>query len=262
MSLHTFAVCAYKESPYLESCLYSLRQQSAGVKTNVIICTSTPNSHIAELASYFDFPLLINDAEPNIATDWNFAIECCDTPFVTIAHQDDVYCKTYASHAISALSASEQPLLFFSNYGELRDGRKIDSNGLLNAKRLLLHGMRKTSNWRDKKARRRALSLGSCICCPSVTFAVSNLPNPIFSKGMRSNLDWEAWERISKLDGDFIYDPEILMYHRIHEDSETSAAIKDSIRTEEDLAMFSKFWPAPIASLINKVYSMGQRYNG
>ena len=38
--LHTFAVCAYKDSPYLEACIRSLTEQQ--VKTDVICCTSTP----------------------------------------------------------------------------------------------------------------------------------------------------------------------------------------------------------------------------
>lgn len=78
---------------------------------------------------------------------------------------------------------------------------------------------------------------------------------------MRSNLDWEAWERISRLDGSFVYDDKILMYHRIHEGSETSALIRNNTRTAEDLAMLEKFWPVPVARLINVFYSLGQRSN-
>ena len=36
---HTFAVCAYKESEYLEECVKSLLEQT--VKTNIIMATST-----------------------------------------------------------------------------------------------------------------------------------------------------------------------------------------------------------------------------
>lgn len=41
---HTFAVCAYKESPYLEECLASLVRQT--VSSNRIIVTSTDNDYI------------------------------------------------------------------------------------------------------------------------------------------------------------------------------------------------------------------------
>ena len=86
--------------------------------------------------------------------------------------------------------------------------------------------------------RRRILSMGSAICCPSVTMVVPNIPMPLFREGLKSNLDWEAWERVSRLQGSFLYDPLVLMYHRIHEGSETTALIKDNTRTEEDLFMF------------------------
>lgn len=33
-----------------------------------------------------------------------------------------------------------------------------------------------------------------------------------------------------------------MMYHRIHEESETTQAIQDSRREQEDQYMFEKFW--------------------
>ena len=50
---HTFAVCAYKESPYLESCIKSLISQT--VKSNIIVCTSTPCEFIENMARYLLF---------------------------------------------------------------------------------------------------------------------------------------------------------------------------------------------------------------
>ena len=40
MNDHTFAICAYKESPYLEECIKSLKNQT--IKSNILIATSTP----------------------------------------------------------------------------------------------------------------------------------------------------------------------------------------------------------------------------
>ena len=45
---HTFAVCAYKESPYLDECVRSLVEQT--VKTNIAVYTSTPNDYIRGVA--------------------------------------------------------------------------------------------------------------------------------------------------------------------------------------------------------------------
>ena len=40
---HIFAICAYKESPYLEECILSLEKQTR--KSSIIMVTSTPNHH-------------------------------------------------------------------------------------------------------------------------------------------------------------------------------------------------------------------------
>ena len=49
MNDHTFAICAYKESEYLEECIKSLKNQT--VSTNIILATSTPNDYISGLCS-------------------------------------------------------------------------------------------------------------------------------------------------------------------------------------------------------------------
>ena len=41
MYKHTFAICAYKKSRYLENCILSLKKQT--VTSNIIMVTSTPN---------------------------------------------------------------------------------------------------------------------------------------------------------------------------------------------------------------------------
>lgn len=103
--------------------------------------------------------------------------------------------------------------------------------------------------------------MGSAICCPSVTFVRNNLPDPVFDNHFRSNEDWEAWEKISKLKGSFVFCNKPLTYHRIHEESETSATINENGRAVEDLEMFKKFWPVPIAKLITKFYVTSEKSN-
>lgn len=62
MSLsHTFAICAYKESKYLEDCILSLKNQT--VKSEIILATSTPNQYIYALAAKYDIPVYINEGK-------------------------------------------------------------------------------------------------------------------------------------------------------------------------------------------------------
>ena len=95
---HTFAICAYKESPYLEECIKSLKNQT--VKSNIIMATSTPNDHIKNLAQKYEIQLFINNGEKGIGQDWNFAVSNTKTDYVTVAHQDDVYCENYLEQIV------------------------------------------------------------------------------------------------------------------------------------------------------------------
>lgn len=256
---HTFAVCAYGESQFLDECLSSLISQS--VRTDVIVSTSTPNESIIATANKYGVQLFVNEGKPGIAHDWNCAIDHCKTPLVTIAHQDDTYEPVYAEKMLKGVNSVSNPLIFFSGYGELRDSGKVTDNRLLNIKKALLKPLENPKRAESKFIRRRCLSLGSPICCPAVTYVLPTLERPLFAGGFKSDLDWEAWEKFSRLDGSFVYEPEVLMWHRIHEGSETSALIKDDTRTQEDLAMLSKFWPMPIAKVVNHFYSKGQNSN-
>ena len=89
MNDHTFAICAYKESEYLEECIKSLKNQT--VSTNIILATSTPNDYISGLCSKYNIEMFVNNGEHGITQDWNFAYAKADSKYVTIAHQDDVY---------------------------------------------------------------------------------------------------------------------------------------------------------------------------
>lgn len=257
---HTFAVCAYKQSPYLGECIDSLLKQS--VLSRVIVCTSTPNDYIKSLCDKYSLPLFVSAGGSGIAKDWNFALKSADCPLVTIAHQDDVYKPGYLESALFYVNRAKRPLLFFSGYSELRGQVECDNNTLLNIKRLMLRPLEREKNSSSVFVRRRILSLGDPIDCPSITYVLPHLPSPLFKEEYHGSLDWQMLEEVSRLSGDFIYNPTVLMSHRIHAGSETSSLIKSHQRSDEDLEMFCKFWPKPIASLIAKAYSLSQKSNG
>lgn len=266
----TFVIPAYGESPYLESCIRSLLRQT--VHCAVLIATSTPNSHIRQLAEKYALPLHIRDkaafdkgttaGSRGIADDWNFAYSRAGTSLVTLAHQDDTYHKTYAETVLQYLNRSKHPLIAFTDYSEMRGDTREVRNRMLVIKRILLSPLLIRPLWSSVFIRRRILSFGSAICCPSVTLVKDNLPDTVFTHGFRSNIDWQAWERISKMHGDFVFCPHNLMTHRIHKDSATTAIIADTDRTREDLEMFQRFWPKPVAGIIEHFYQNSEKLNG
>lgn len=260
---HVFVICAYKESQYLEECINSLIRQTK--KSNIIIVTSTPNPYIHNMANKYEIDYYVNEEQGGITQDWNFGYKCAlekyHSEFITIAHQDDFYETNYLSTVLKEAEKASHPLIIFGDYYEIRNGCKVYKNRLLKIKRLMLLPLRIKILQKSKWVRRRILSLGSPICCPSVTFSANNLPDVIFENHYRACEDWEAWEKISKLNGEFIYIPRPVMGHRIHEDSETTAAIGDNKRTKEEYEMFCKFWPKIFANLLLKQYSKGQQSN-
>ncbi len=259
---HIFVVCAYGESPYLEECIQSLQAQTR--RSPIFLVTSTDNDYIRGIAEEYRLHLRINRGETGIAGDWNFgyreAAKLAD--FVTIAHQDDVYAPDYARRIMIEAKRQRHPLILFSDYAELRDDDIEAENTLLRIKRLMLLPLRLHLLQQSVWVRRRILSLGNPISCPAVTYCTKNLPEQPFKTGFKSNVDWEAWECISKSRGSFAYIPEPLMYHRIHEDSTTSELIQDDARWKEDYAMFRKFWPEWMAKLLIKPYRQGEKLNG
>ena len=256
---HTFAICAYKESPYLEECIQSLLSQT--VSSNIILATSTPCGFIENLCSKYQIPYFINDGEHGITQDWTFAYHQCNTPMVTIAHQDDVYYSNYVEELLYWARRSENPIIFSTDYEELRDGQYIHSTRLLKIKRIMMWPLRFPFWQKSKWMRRRILSLGSPICCPSVTYFRDNMPEVIFQNHFRTNEDWEAWEMLSKRNGEFLYSKKPLMAHRIHEESETSATIRETGRSAEDMEMYLKFWPKWIAKILCGFYKSSENSN-
>ena len=101
---HSFVICAYKESPFLEECIQSLEKQT--VKSTIKMVTSTPNEYIADMAKKHNIELIVNEGQGGIVQDWNFGYKQIDTPYVTIAHQDDVYFPEYTETLLKEFERS------------------------------------------------------------------------------------------------------------------------------------------------------------
>lgn len=248
---HTFVIAAYKESEFLEDAVNSLLAQT--VKSKLVIATSTPNEHINALAEKYDIPVFVNQNEnaKTISGDFSFALQCADTDFVTIAHQDDIYEPEYTREILKKADG-RKPIIVFSGYYEIRCGERVYKNKLLNTKKLMNTGFKLFP--KSKFVRKKVLSFGCPICCPAVTYPKSTYKDLRFSDSMVECVDWEAWLRLMKLDGEFLYIPKPLMGHRVHESSTTTKTIADNSRYEEELAIFRQLWPDWFANWLIKRY--------
>ncbi len=255
---HTFAVCAYKENPYLEEAVKSVVNQT--VKSEVIIVTGTPNDYIGAIADKYNIPVIVNKA-PDAATmagNLNFAIESAKTDLITPVHQDDYYESDYAKEILKG-AAGRHPIIIFTEYFELRGGERVYKNRLLKVKELMNLGFRLFPS--SRFVRKRVLSLGCPICCPAVAFSKKMCKGFRFDGDYLNNIDWDAWIRLADRKGDYICIHKPLVGHRIHEGSGTTESINNGIRHRENMNIYRRFWPDWLAKRLIKLYEFGDRSN-
>lgn len=256
---HTFVLCAYGENPYLEDCIRSILAQS--VLGGVMIATSTPNDTLRQLSARYSIPLYVNPTHTGIGSDWNFAYSVAKTPLVTICHQDDWYHPDFLKETLSAIGHRQTPILIFTDYNEDRAGDLVQNQRNLRIKRMMEAPLRFRPFQKSVFVRRRILALGDPICCPAVTLNKTVVQEPPFRETYRSCLDWDAWERLSKRKGDFVYCPKRLMNHRIWPGSTTTECIQENSRTKEELEILRRFWPPFAASVVSRLYATAQTSN-
>lgn len=257
---HTFVVLAYGDSPHLAACLDSLASQT--VNSSICIATSTPSDFLHSLADHYSVDLKPTDGGQGIAHDWNFGLQCADTPYVTLAHQDDLYLPTYTAALLAAARRHPDTLIAFPDYIEIVDGEDRSGTVMLRIKKLMLNtAMPLTDNVRSPFRKKSAIAFGSPIPAPGVMYNLDKLSGFQFSSDFSINMDWDAWSRMAEMDGRFVYVRKVLMKHRIHPESATTAGLKQNLRQTEDLRMFRRFWPGPMARIIAWCYAASYRSN-
>ncbi len=262
MQAHSFVIPAYRDSPFLESCIQSLLAQS--MKSEIILTTSTPTPFIEGLAQQYGLPYFINEAPSSIAGDWNFALAKASHSLVTIAHQDDIYDPNYVAAIVEALNKKpkENILIAFSNYADLVNNelRGFSLNAMV--KSILLFPFTFSKSLKSSFFKKAILSLGDPICCPAVTLNLAAIGTGFkFSTAYTCALDWHAWLELAKQQGSFLYIDQKLLQHRIHVDSETTQQISNGKRQQEELQLFEQLWGKTIAKLISKIYAIGHKDN-
>lgn len=257
-NIHTFVVLAYKESKYLEDCIKSVLNQS--VETNVVIATTTDNKFIENLAKKYKLQVIVGK-HTSIGGDFDFAKNCVNSKLVTIAHQDDIYENIYAENVINEYKKHPKASIIFTDYYEIRGNEKVYKNTNLKIKRILLTSLKIKGLSGFKFMKRNSLRFGNSICCPAVTFVNDNCPKEVFTSDYKCDVDWFAWEKLSRLKGKFIFIKKCLMGHRISKESTTTNIIKNGIRTEEDYDILCMFWPKWIAKKINFLYKKSEKSN-
>lgn len=255
--LHCFVIPAYGASQHLADCLASLQRQTR--PSPVIVSSSSPYDGLETLVERFGARLHVHGPNKGIGHDWNAALAQACAPWITLAHQDDIYLPQFAERTLGLVSRAPDAALVFTGYAELSNAVRVAQSPMLWIKRLLLEfGFLGRSFATSAGARRRALRFGCPIPCPSVTINLRQ-SGLAFREDLKVNLDWDAWVRLANDGAAFGYCRDVLMLHRIHGDSETSAGVRDGVRAREDLMMFDRLWPGPLAAALTRLYALSYR---
>ncbi|MBO5509468.1 MAG: glycosyltransferase [Lachnospiraceae bacterium] len=256
---HMFAVCAYKKSEYLERCVKTLCEQT--VKSDIIICTSTPNEYIDGIAEKYGIPVFIRDGASDIRDDWNFAYNTANASFVTVAHQDDEYSEDYVKSLFDKINSYEKKydsssdiIMFLTDYLPIKSGMRGPRDINCRIRKLLRAPLKSMRLAKIRFVRKMTLSLGNSIVCPSVTYNKDKLGDDVFTSELKFNIDWDTFLKLALEKGVFLYADKPLTFYRVHDGATSKEFIENHGREIEDTEMFRKFWPKWLAKLIMVFY--------
>ena len=272
-TIHAFVICAFGKSPYLENCIRSLLRQTA--PSEIYIATSTPSEHIRRLARKYGLPLWVRQGESGIREDWLFAWREGGKRkrLITIAHQDDCYCRDYAKTVLAMYKRYPDMTLFCSDYVTLktRESRMADgtyypvqtricAGDLVRlVKKLLRLPLRFRFYANRTWVKKSALIFGNSICCPSCTYNYSLIGDHMFDSGYSFALDWENLLSLAERPGRFVCVEEPLIAYRVHSGAATKKCIEDHRREADEASMFRKLWPDWMASLLMRFYKQSYK---
>lgn len=249
---HTFVICAYGQSPYLEACVRSLRGQT--VPSQILCATSTPTPYISGIMDRYRIPVIVREGVSDIQDDWNFALAQGEGQFVTLAHQDDMYGRRYVEELVGAFERWPDMTLFMSDAVTVRHGR-MERFGMKELVKKILRLPLRLHSLADREwVKLGALKLGNPVMCPSCAYRKNYLPDPIFHSELRYALDWDCLVDMAKWPGRFICVEKPLLFYRVHEGATTKACIENHQREREEKKMFERFWPEPVADLLMRFY--------
>lgn len=249
---HTFAISAFRDSPYLEECIKSLKKQT--VPSRIILCTSTPSFFLEEMAQAYDIPYYVRDGISNIQDDWNFAYEMADTSLVTIVHQDDKYHRDYVRYARRCWKFHPDTTVFCTDSAIIKNG-EVQRPGLVEVVKKILRLPLRVGLFTNRvTVKRSVLMFGNPIICPSCTYHKGRLGTPLFRTDFEFALDWATMWELAGRPGRFVCNERRLLLYRVHAEAATKASIVNNRRAEEELRMYQMIWPKSFAKLLMHFY--------
>jgi glycosyltransferase involved in cell wall biosynthesis len=182
---------------------------------------------------------VVNNSSPlGIGGNWNAALAAAEAEFATLVHADDVLAPTYGA---AVLDLHQR---YPDSYGVFTGVRIIDHDG--NRKRFsapdlakkVLHPFLSEPCIVTGDDGLRSLLRGDFIFCPTVTYRINRLQQPVFDERLRMSLDLHSFAEAILRGERLVGTKAAHYYYRRHAASTTSSLNADSSRFTEELATY------------------------
>ena len=228
---------------FLHETLRSITAQTRSDWKATVFDDSTSPADVDALVARVGNPRITathNAAPRGIGGNWNAALAAAEAEFAALVHADDLLAPTYAD-AVLALHDSHP-----DTYGVFTGARIIDARGARkrfsapDVAKKILHPRLPEPCVVAGDAGLRSLLRGDFIFCPTVTYRVDRLRQPVFDESLRMTLDLQSFAD-AILRGERFVGTNVAHYnYRRHAASTTSTLNANASRFEEELDTYRR----------------------
>jgi glycosyltransferase involved in cell wall biosynthesis len=226
---------------YLGATIASIRAQSvARWKCSVFDDSTDPDAVDSLVASCEDerFTVTHNATPRGIGGNWNAALASAEADFATLVHADDLLAPSYAETVLALHDRYPDTFGVFTGAGIIdHRGAPMRFSAPDLAKKVLHPFPREPWIVAGDEGLRSILR-GDFIFCPTVTYRVNRLRQPVFDESLRMTLDLLAFARALMQGEQFVGTKSVQYRYRRHPASTTSTLNADSSRFEEELTVY------------------------
>ena len=234
----TVAIPVYNGVRFLAETIRSILAQSESA-FRLVCVDDASTDHSVAIARGFDDPrlsVIVAERHGSLAQNWNRALWLVDTPYVVIAHQDDVYERDYLATMLPLIES--RPSAFAAHCKT----RAVDADG--RAIRLASARFKETF-WpandpyeRAPAAELAVLRRGNYVVASSVMMRVEAARQiGAFNETLQFVTDWDYWLRGVRAGFTLAGTHRRLVRFRRHEQTATRATEISLRRYEEELAL-------------------------
>jgi len=225
----TVAIPAYNGARFLREAITSILGQTWRELTVTCIDDASADDSAA-VADSMGVRVVRNPSRIGLAANWNRALDLCETEFLVIAHQDDVYAPQFIERMIATLD--RHPRAFAAHCKSTaidEDGREIEDPAALFKERFWPRGEK------EVETELTTLRRGNYVIAPAVMLRMPAAGR--FNEAYEFVTDWDYWLR-GLLDGKTMIGlNERLVSFRRHAATATLASERSMRRYEEELQL-------------------------